>query len=125
MTGLLAIVALLLLACGGPDLPQDTAPGPTAQVWVHVIDGCVSDTETNCQPSLHLCAGERAYAQVSDIINIGTWSEVGDSIVTSFPAADVPEAWTFASAEDGATLTDDWLGWTWEIWEDPAVQHCS
>ncbi|MFH1468752.1 MAG: hypothetical protein ABIO70_30470 [Pseudomonadota bacterium] len=125
MRSILALAPLILVpACGEDTAPQDSAPEAYDQVWVHVIEGCVPEPEANCEPSLHLCAGGRAYTQVTDIVNIGSWSAGEGTIVTTFPAADVPETWVFTASESGATLTDDWLGWAWEPWEEPAVRHC-
>jgi hypothetical protein len=117
-------LTVLALACGEPEpLPDDTGT-PPPRVFVHVIEGCVSGEEQNCEPSLHLCADGAAYSQVSDIVNVGSYVETPEVITTSFPAADVPAAWSFAvSAQDG-TLTDDWLGWSWTLTEGFAVQHC-
>jgi hypothetical protein len=121
MTGALLIMALVL-ACREPE-PLDTGSAQP-RVFVHFLVGCEPGAEQNCAPSLHLCADGAAYAQVSDIINMGSYTETPDEIVASFPAADVPATWVFTVSGGGASLMDDWLGWGWDLEEAIAFPLC-
>ena len=114
----------LVLACTDPtDSGQDTA-ADQARVFVHVIPDCVSSLEQNCEPSLHLCADGTSYAQVTDIINVGSYIETPETITTDFPGADVPASWVFTVSEDSGDMTDDWMGWAWASREEYEFPLC-
>lgn len=126
---------LSIAGCSGGDNPENTVNAPPIQANpanegvvsapgnqsphryfeypFFEPESCPADPIINCSADLAFCEDGTSFILLTDIINIGTYTETGSTIVTNWGVGDVPPTIVFTVQSDG-TVTDDIFGFVWE-----------